>query len=101
MSRRFREEFYCTSCHKYFITYLRENFWGNYTIQCPNPKCNHQHYRVIKEGLVSEDRHNSTYETNQSELIVGLECTLRDTPWHDDPDFKKSQMRLIPGGACA
>lgn len=98
MIRRFKEEFYCTECHKYFLVYLRENFWGNYTVQCANPKCNHHHYRVIKEGLVTGDRHSDTYETSKSELIVGLECTLRDVPWHDDPEYLKQKMKIIDGG---
>ncbi|MHA2280071.1 MAG: hypothetical protein ACXAC5_04240 [Promethearchaeota archaeon] len=29
---------------------------GNYTVVCGN--CKHEHYRHIKNGVVTEDRHN-------------------------------------------
>lgn len=79
MARRRREVFYCNvaggGCGKYFQTYLRENFFGNYTIVCPN--CGHNHFRVIKEGVVTDDRHNERLGT--VEKILGLTTTLQDT----------------------
>lgn len=98
MASRFKEEFYCTNCYKYFLTYLRVDFFGNYTIQCPNPKCNHHHFRVIKEGICTQDRHDFKYENGKSELILGLPSTLKDTPWHDDPIFRRQRMLALPGG---
>jgi hypothetical protein len=35
---------------------LSDTMNGNYTIKCGN--CNHEHYRHIKDGVVTEDRHN-------------------------------------------
>jgi len=94
---RRREEFYCDTagggCSKYFLTYLRDNMTGNYSIQCPG--CGHLHYRYIKEGLVTGDRHNQ--REKDCEVIVGLASTLRDTPWHDDPTFRRQQMMVIHG----
>ena len=98
MARRFKEEFYCTECHMYFLTYLRENMHGTYTIECPNPKCKHHHYRKIKEGVCTQERHNNEYEKGMSELIMGLPSTLRDVPWHNDPDFLRQRMMAVPGG---
>ena len=95
---RFKEEFYCQECKQYFLTYLRTNMNGNYTIKCP--KCGHHHYRKVKDGICTQDRHNDTYELSQSPLILGLESTLRDVPWHDDPDFKRQRMRIVQGGVC-
>lgn len=95
---RFKEEFYCTECHMYFLTYLRTNMSGNYTIECPNPKCRHHHYRKVKDGICTQDRHNDEYELSKSTLIMGLESTVRKVPWHDDPDFKRQRMRVIDGG---
>lgn len=97
MSRR-AEEFYCDvsggGCGKYFKTYLRASMYGNYTVQCPN--CNHHHFRVIESGLVTNDRHNS--RLGDAEIIIGLRSTLSDTPWHNDPEFRRSQMRAYAGG---
>jgi hypothetical protein len=87
---RREEEFYCsTECRKYFKTYLRSNMWGNYTIECPN--CGHHHFRVIKDGLITDDRHDK--KLGESEIIRCLKSTVRDTPWHDDPAFRRAQLR--------
>jgi len=93
MSRR-QEEFYCHECKSYFLTFLRTNFFGNYTIVCPC--CQHHHFRVITEGLVTEQRHNENY--GKTELIMGLQSTLKKTPWHDDPAFRRSQLKAYNGG---
>jgi DNA-directed RNA polymerase subunit RPC12/RpoP len=96
MSRR-SEEFYCTECKKYFLTYLRESMWGNYTIECPN--CGHHHFRVIKDGLVTEQRHSDKMGTPQ--IILCLKSTIRATPWHNDPAFRRTQIKAYNGGANA
>jgi DNA-directed RNA polymerase subunit RPC12/RpoP len=86
---RRQEEFYCHECSSYFLTYLRTNFTGNYTIECPS--CGHFHFRFISEGLVTDDRHNKKY--GESEIIVGLKSTLKKEPYHNDPVFRRSQMK--------
>jgi hypothetical protein len=30
--------------------------------------------------------------------LPGLRSTLRDTPWHDDPLFRRQQLALYNGG---
>ena len=96
-SIRFKEEFYCgTECGKYFLTYLRTNMNGNYTIECPN--CQHHHYRVVMDGIITQDRHSKKYELSESIMLMGLESTIRDNPWHNDPDFKRQRLRVIEGG---
>ena len=94
MARRIQEEFYCDKagggCGKYFLTWLRDDFFGNYTIECP--ACKHHHFRVIKEGLVTNDRHSERYGT--STVLMSMPSTLRDIPYHNDPDFRRSQLKL-------
>jgi len=68
--------------------------FGNYTIECPG--CHHHHFRVIKAGLITEDRHSM--KLGQSELIIGLASTLSKVPYHNDPDFRRRQMRAYDGG---
>ena len=98
MARRRKEEFYCDraggGCGKYFLTFLRDDMFGNYTISCPS--CQHHHFRVIDMGLVTDDRHQERLGT--STIILGLASTLKDTPWHDDPDFRRSQLQAYAGG---
>jgi hypothetical protein len=46
--------------------------------------------------LVTEERHNMTL--GQADIVVGLASTLRKVPWHNDPDFRRRQMRAYDGG---
>lgn len=98
MSRR-KEEFYCDKsgggCGKYFWTWLKESLWGNFTIECP--ACGHHHFRVVKDGLVTNDRHDERMGTTT--VLVSMKSTLRDTPWHDDPEFRRSTLKAYNGGA--
>jgi len=71
--------------------------WGNYTIECP--KCGHHHFRVIESGLVTRDRHSE--RMGDAEIIMGLPSTVRDEPWHNDPEFRKAQLKVYNGGALA
>jgi hypothetical protein len=96
MARRRAEEFYCNKggggCGKYFITWLRDDMWGNYDVECPNPSCKHHHHRVIKEGLVTDERHSVAM--GKSTVLMSMPSTLRDTPYHDDPDYRRSLLKL-------
>jgi len=89
------EEFYCDKsgggCGKYFLTFLRESMFGNYSIQCPNEVCNHIHYRVIEMGVVTGDRHQERMG-GQVDLIIGLKSTLSDTPKTDLDSFRRKQI---------
>lgn len=93
--QRRKEEFYCANagggCENYFLTFLRRNMNGNYIIECPG--CEHHHYRQIKEGFVTGDRHYDKEDI--AEVILGLKSTLREKPWTDDPEFKRMQMRVV------
>lgn len=94
------EEFYCDKsgggCGVYFLTYLRESMFGNYSIECP--QCKHIHFRVIDKGLVTGDRHSS--RLGQAEIIVGLKSTVRDSPYHNDPDFRRAQLKAYSVSDC-
>jgi hypothetical protein len=98
MARR-EEEFYCDvsggGCGKYFKTFLRESMFGNYTIECPN--CQHHHFRVIENGLITGERHSQRMG-NEVEVIHCLKSTISDVPWHNDPTFRRNQMRAYSGG---
>lgn len=92
MARR-KEEFYCSTggggCEGYFLTYLDDRMTGNYTIECPN--CRHHHFRVVKDGLVTDDRHNKTL--GATTILMGLKTTYRKEPYHNDPTFRRNQLR--------
>lgn len=52
-----RTDMNCTHCSKNFVALLDFRLEGNWTIECAH--CGHQHLRVIRGGLVSEDRWGS------------------------------------------
>lgn len=53
---RHAHEFQCTECSWFNYPMLSDAMSGNYTILCGH--CGHEHYRVIKDGVVTSDRHN-------------------------------------------
>lgn len=49
-----RDRAYCTNCSKDFITQLDARLDGAHKITCPF--CSHIHYRVVRNGVVTEER---------------------------------------------
>lgn len=46
---------HCTNCGKDFITQLDGRLDGAHRVACPH--CRHFHYRIVRNGLVTEERH--------------------------------------------
>lgn len=57
-SNRKHIEFYCQECSHYTYCWLNMNLEGNHIMNCPN--CGHKHYRVVKGGIITSDRHNDS-----------------------------------------
>ena len=55
-SNRKHIEFYCEECDHYTFCWLNMNLNGNHLMNCPN--CGHKHYRVVKGGIITAERHN-------------------------------------------
>ena len=53
----------CTDCHKVFIAKINFDLDGNHKILCPY--CGHEHWRVIKKGVVTGDRWGSQNGPNR------------------------------------
>lgn len=47
-------EFYCTNCSGYITVKLDTSKNGAHCVHCPN--CDHEHFRIIKDGVITEDR---------------------------------------------
>lgn len=56
--------------------------------------CKHHHYRWVESGLITTNRNYKAQE--QKEIIKGL-GPVRMTPYHDDPEFRRSLMRKVKG----
>ena len=53
-----RSNVHCTNCSREFIATLDLSLNGNHVIVCPH--CQHEHYRVVRDGEVTEDRWRSS-----------------------------------------
>jgi hypothetical protein len=60
-------EFFCQMCDHY--TYARMNLSvnGNHIMNCPN--CDHKHYRVVKDGVITSERFNEK-EPHSYEIVA-------------------------------
>jgi hypothetical protein len=52
-----RTEINCHSCHKNFVAELDFGINGNFIIECAH--CAHEHFRTIKDGVITEGRWGS------------------------------------------
>lgn len=53
-----RSQVYCTNCGGTFVAALDMEIDGNHEITCP--LCAHVHYRVVRDGEITEDRWRSS-----------------------------------------
>ncbi len=49
---------HCHDCGGYFTVDLDMDLNGQHEIVCPN--CQHIHYRIVKDGVVTEERYRSS-----------------------------------------
>jgi len=52
-----RTDIHCTECSKNFIAELDFRIDGQHVVECPH--CAHEHCRVIKNGIITEERWSS------------------------------------------
>jgi hypothetical protein len=69
-----RTQLYCHNCNGYFNADFDETVNGNHVVKCPN--CKHEHCRVIKDGIVTDDRWDSRNPTIQ---VVGYGWSTTST----------------------
>lgn len=56
VGRRVEVEFWCTNCSHYLYIKLNTSLDGNHIVVCP--QCDHKHYRLVKNGIITGDRYN-------------------------------------------
>lgn len=52
---------------------LSDRMNGNFTVICGH--CKHEHYRYIKNGVVTEDRHNYAADHGDTIHVMPSACT--------------------------
>jgi DNA-directed RNA polymerase subunit RPC12/RpoP len=62
-----KQELYCHNCGNYVQFDIDIELNGNHVLNCPN--CGHEHCRVVKDGVITDDRwdsRNNTYSVTQT-----------------------------------
>ena len=60
-----KQELHCHECNRYVQFDIDMELNGNHVLNCPN--CGHEHCRVVKDGVITEDRWSSR---NRGRYIV-------------------------------
>ena len=53
-----KQEIFCHGCSRFVQFILNFEIDGQYQIDCPN--CGHEHFRVIRDGRITDDRWRSS-----------------------------------------
>ena len=75
-SERVLCEFKCHCEKPYIYVWLNTNMDGNYVVRCPT--CGHEHYRTVKGGIISDDRHS--YSLNECDVLRPMPSAAQKTP---------------------
>lgn len=51
----------CTNCRQVVTVSIDRHATGNLTVVCP--RCGHEHYRYVENGVITEDRWRSSAQT--------------------------------------
>lgn len=65
-----KQELYCHECGKYVQFELDMSLNGNHVLNCPN--CGHEHCRVVKDGVISDDRWDSRNSLNYGYTYIPI-----------------------------
>lgn len=57
MSDLRKQELHCHDCNKYVQFEVDMSLNGNHVLNCPN--CDHEHCRVVKDGVITSERWDS------------------------------------------
>jgi hypothetical protein len=76
-----RSNVHCTNCYRDFSAELDLDLEGNHVIVCP--LCQHEHYRVVRRGVVTEERWRSSsgpvYYAATSTATISVSYSSWDT----------------------
>ncbi len=72
MPQRQVVEFQCTNCSQFNYPKMNLTVNGNHKIICGN--CDHTHYRVVKDGRITEDRWNNGVGDGETYRVMKSAC---------------------------
>ena len=104
MGEKVLHEFYCTNCSGYISAKLRMDLNGAHCIKCP--KCGHEHYRIITNGEITDDRAPSKHKA--MDTIEFPKASYSKTSWErklhlrdgkpEEKNFLNQAWQKIVGG---
>lgn len=59
-----RTDLHCHACSGNFVAELDFDIQGNHIIECPH--CNHEHFRTIEAGKITESRWGSNNDSSKA-----------------------------------
>ena len=86
-------QFYCAECKGYFVVRLRTNIDGDYTIVCP--KCEHEHFRKVKGGIITKDRHGGGRNPDR---ILGPPSAYSKEPILEEVTSRYDDSKIVRPG---
>jgi hypothetical protein len=72
-----RQELYCHNCDRYVQFNLDLSVDGNYRLDCPF--CGHDHYRVVKDRKITDERYGQSPNQNMYTQIYTSSSTTTST----------------------
>lgn len=81
-----RQELHCHNCGKYVQFDIDLSLNGNHVLKCPN--CGHEHCRVVKNGIITEERWDS--RNGPVIMISLLNVTTTSNSTYDTYSIKAS-----------
>lgn len=70
MANLVRTDMHCHACDRSFIAQIDYDIDGNHIVLCPYVGCRHQHCRVIKDGVVTDDR----WQSRNTDIEIPDDC---------------------------
>jgi hypothetical protein len=86
-------EFYCDECKKYNIINLLSDLNGLHIIKCGF--CNHNHYRLIKQGNMTDLRFNEKVLESHKLNAFTYKGKWRDKQWEKDQFMSSLWLQTI------
>lgn len=83
-----RQELWCHECGKYVQFDIDLSLDGNHVLNCPN--CGHEHCRVVKDGIITDERWDSRNLVQQN--IGGNTITITNTTFTSSSTFGNYQQ---------
>jgi uncharacterized protein YbaR (Trm112 family) len=70
-----KQELYCHECSRYVQFDIDISLNGNHVLNCPI--CKHEHCRVVKDGVITDDRWDQ--RNGETHMIYGTTATTTST----------------------